>query len=124
MGVGLQSIVAWLYKRLILAQIDLGFMMYQGIQLIGIIVAGLFVSPYILLASLFLSFLCLLIAARFLPGAREVKRLESNTKSPIYEQFRSALAGIGTIRSFGKVEVYVERYLLLQRRLVMLLSSW
>lgn len=79
--------------------------------LFSIIIAGLFVSPYMLLASVFLSILCLFIATRFLQGARELKRLESNTKSPIFEQFGSALLGIGTIRSFGKASVYVERYI-------------
>lgn len=90
-------------------QVDFGFLMYQGMQLFGIIVAGLFVSPYMLLASIFLTILCLFIATRFLHGARELKRLESNTKSPVFEQFRSALIGIGTIRSFGKASLYVER---------------
>lgn len=93
-------------------QIDLGFLMYQGIQLFGIMIAGLFVSPYILFASVLLSIFCLFIATRFLHGARELKRLESNTKSPVFEQFRSALIGIGTIRSFGKADLYVERLLL------------
>lgn len=83
--------------------------MYQGMQLFSIIIAGIFVSPYVLLASILLSILCLFIATRFLRGARELKRLESNTKSPVFEQFRSALIGIGTIRSFGKASLYVER---------------
>lgn len=42
-------------------------------------------------------------------GAREAKRLESNTKSPVFEQFGSALTGVGTIRAFDKTETYVER---------------
>lgn len=84
-------------------------MMYQAIQLLGIIIAGTFVSPYMLLASVILSILCVLVAIRFLPGAREVKRLESNARSPIFEQFGSALTGIGTIRGFDKASSYVER---------------
>ncbi|KAL9107927.1 MAG: hypothetical protein Q9227_007249 [Pyrenula ochraceoflavens] len=42
-------------------------------------------------------------------SAREAKRLESNAKSPVFEQFGSALTGIGTIRAFDKSETYVER---------------
>ena len=90
-------------------QIDLGFFMYQVMQLSGIVIAGLFVSPYMLLASILLCVLCLSIATRFLQGARDVQRLESNSKSPVFEQFRSALVGIGTIRSFGKASLYMER---------------
>ncbi|KAL8799087.1 MAG: hypothetical protein Q9182_006150 [Xanthomendoza sp. 2 TL-2023] len=88
---------------------DVGFMLYQVIQLLGIIVAGLFVSPYMLLSALGLLIVCLFVGLRFLAGAREVKRLESNAKSPIFEQFGSALAGIGTIRAFAKADDYIDR---------------
>ena len=63
-----------------------------------------------LLFALFLSSICVFIASRFLVGAREIKRLESNAKSPIYEQFGSALAGLGTIRGFDKSDLYIQRY--------------
>lgn len=46
-------------------------------------------------------------ALRYLAGAREVKRLESNAKSPVFEQFGSVLTGIATIRAFDKADVYV-----------------
>ncbi|KAL9596849.1 MAG: hypothetical protein Q9219_005519 [cf. Caloplaca sp. 3 TL-2023] len=88
---------------------DVGFMMYQVIQLFGIISAGFIVSPYMLLSALGLLILCSFVALRFLVGAREVKRLESNAKSPIFEQFGSALAGVGTIRAFAKTDVYIDR---------------
>ena|SRR5947207_2321295 len=45
----------------------------------------------------------------FLQAARELKRMESNTKSPIFELFGSVLQGIGTIRGFNKVQEYVDR---------------
>ena len=86
---------------------DLGFMLYQIIQLIGIIVAGTFVSPFMLLFAVVLLVLSLFVALRFLAGAREVKRLESNYKSPIFEQFGSILVGLGTIRAFDKAEIYI-----------------
>ncbi|KAI4097604.1 MAG: hypothetical protein LQ344_000337 [Seirophora lacunosa] len=89
---------------------DVGFMLYQVTQLVGIIVAGLFVSPYMLLSAFGLLILCWFVALRFLAGAREAKRLESNAKSPIFEQFGSALAGIATIRAFAKADEYIDRY--------------
>ena len=88
---------------------DLGFGIYQLMQLLGIIVAGLFVSPYMILFSVILLSICLYVALRYLAGAREVKRLESNAKSPVFEQFGSALAGVGTIRAFGKADEYIHR---------------
>lgn len=88
---------------------DLGFMLYQIIQLIGIIVAGVFVSPFMLLFAVVLLILCLFVAVRFLAGAREVKRLESTCKSPLFEQFGSILVGLSTIRAFDKAEVYKQK---------------
>lgn len=89
---------------------DVGFMLYQVIQLVGIVIAGFLVSPYMLLSALGLLVLCLLVALRFLAGAREVKRLESNAKSPILEQFGCVLAGLDTIRAFSKTSYYCDRY--------------
>jgi ABC-type multidrug transport system fused ATPase/permease subunit len=77
--------------------------------LLGVIVAGLFVSPYIVLLAGILLVICLYFAILYLNAARPVKRLESTTKSPVFEQFGSALTGVATIRGFGKAQVYVDR---------------
>ncbi|RDL31200.1 uncharacterized protein BP5553_09989 [Venustampulla echinocandica] len=88
---------------------DIGFGANNLFRLIGIMIAGIFVSPWVIILSLMLLSLCLHVALRFLPGAREVKRLESIAKSPIFEQFGSALTGVGTIRAFDKCDVYISR---------------
>ncbi|KAI5927245.1 P-loop containing nucleoside triphosphate hydrolase protein [Camillea tinctor] len=79
------------------------------LNLLGVVVAGLFVSPIIILLAAILLAICVLYALRYLHGARPVKRLESTTKSPVFEQFGSALTGVLTIRSFDKSRVYIER---------------
>jgi ABC-type multidrug transport system fused ATPase/permease subunit len=88
---------------------DLGFMLNNAMQVLEVIIAGLFVSPWMIAFALVLLSICVHYAIRYLTGAREVKRLESNAKSPIFEQFGSALLGIGTIRAFDKAHEYVER---------------
>jgi ABC-type multidrug transport system fused ATPase/permease subunit len=88
---------------------DLGFMLNNAMQVLEVIIAGLFVSPWMIAFALVLLSICMHYAIRYLTGAREVKRLESNAKSPIFEQFGSALLGIGTIRAFDKAHEYVER---------------
>ena len=88
---------------------DFAFLLYEAIQLLGIVAAAFFVSPWMLLAASLLLVPGVFVALKFLPGAREVKRLESNAKSPIFELFGTALTGIGTIRAFGRTESYVER---------------
>ena len=86
---------------------DLGFLLYHILELLGIIIAGLFVSPIMLLFALILLLFCGWVTGWYLSGAREVKRLESNAKSPIFEHFGSTLAGIGTIRAFNKTDEYI-----------------
>lgn len=46
-------------------------------------------------------------AIYYLAGAREAKRLESIAKSPIFEYFGASLAGVSTIRAFGKSDAYI-----------------
>ncbi len=89
---------------------DLSFFFYEVLELVGIMVAGFFVSPFMILFAITLMIAATYVALQYLNGAREVKRLESNAKSPIFEQFGSTLAGIGTIRAFDKAEEYIERY--------------
>ncbi|KAI6711688.1 hypothetical protein JHW43_005753 [Diplocarpon mali] len=88
---------------------DIAFGANNAFRLLGIMAAGVFVSPYVILLSLSLLAICVQIARLYLSGAREVKRLESSAKSPIFEQFGSALTGVGTIRAFDKTDVYIAR---------------
>jgi ABC-type multidrug transport system fused ATPase/permease subunit len=88
---------------------SLGFGANSFLGLMAVVVSGLFVSPYIVLLASILLLICLYYAIRYLAAARPVKRLESTTKSPVFEQFGSALTGVTTIRGFGKAQVYVDR---------------
>ncbi|KAK2623627.1 hypothetical protein QTJ16_006808 [Diplocarpon rosae] len=88
---------------------DIAFGANNAFRLIGVMIAGIFVSPYVILLSLSLLAICIQIARLYISGAREVKRLESSAKSPVFEQFGSALTGVGTIRAFDKTDVYIAR---------------
>ncbi|KAK4451704.1 P-loop containing nucleoside triphosphate hydrolase protein [Podospora aff. communis PSN243] len=93
--------------------------------LIAVNVAGLFVTPYTVLLSVVLLAISLYYALAYLDGARPVKRLESTAKSPVFEQFGSALAGVATIRGFNKAEVYIQRmYQKLDNYSVMIWHLW
>ncbi|KAI0409773.1 P-loop containing nucleoside triphosphate hydrolase protein [Xylaria palmicola] len=79
------------------------------LNLLGVVVAGLFVSPVVILLALLLLAIAVMFANQYLHAARSVKRMESITKSPVFEQFGSALTGVLTIRSFGKSQTYIDR---------------
>lgn len=89
---------------------DFSFFLYQALRLLGIMVASFFVSPFMILFAATMLCIAFFVAQRYLGGAREVKRIESNAKSPVFEQFGSALAGVSTIRAFDKTEEYINRY--------------
>ena len=87
----------------------LGFFLNQLLQMIAILGAGALVSPFIIIIAGLLLLVCVYLARLYLPGTRDVKRIESVTRSPIYEQLGSAMAGLGTIRAYSMADVYVQR---------------
>ncbi len=88
---------------------DLAFMLHNMMHVLSVVIAGIFVSPFMIVFAVALLSICLYYALRYLAGAREVKRLESNAKSPVFEQFGSVLMGIGTIRAFDKSDAYLDK---------------
>ncbi|KAL2675266.1 hypothetical protein Neosp_011449 [[Neocosmospora] mangrovei] len=79
------------------------------LSLVGVCVAAFFASSYVIPLAVILLGLGIMIGKKYLYGARPLKRLESNCKSPVFELFNAALAGVSTIRGFQKTQVYVDR---------------
>jgi ABC-type multidrug transport system fused ATPase/permease subunit len=69
---------------------------------IAITVAGLsgLMTPGMVVPLFGISVFYTKVMARFRPAARDLKRFESKSRSPIYTQFSEALKGVETIRSF------------------------
>jgi ABC-type multidrug transport system fused ATPase/permease subunit len=87
---------------------DIGHLVYKALELLGILVAGVTVSPLLLVLACALLALCVRLCSDYLAGVREIKRLESNAKSPVIEKFNSSLAGLATIRAFHKTQTYLQ----------------
>lgn len=88
---------------------DMASTLHNGMHVLSVLIAGLVISGYMLIPVLAFILICAYYARWYLAGAREVKRLESNAKSPVFEQFGSVLMGIGTIRAFDKSQTYLDR---------------
>ena len=58
-------------------------------------------TPYFLIMLPFLTVAYVAIQRYYIPGARELQRLESITRSPVYATFGEAVNGISTIRAYG-----------------------
>ncbi|ROW01700.1 hypothetical protein VSDG_01987 [Cytospora chrysosperma] len=88
---------------------DLGNFFHSIFQLIVTIAASLSVSVYVILAGIALMAVYAQIASKYINVAREVKRLNSISHSPIYDQFGSVLSGLSTIRAFHRTDFYMDR---------------
>lgn len=87
---------------------DVAFFIGSMLEVGGVMVAGILVSPLVIVLAAILLIFCLKLAFTYLAGAREIKRLESTAKSPVFEQFGSSLAGLITIRAFSKTDTFID----------------
>jgi ABC-type multidrug transport system fused ATPase/permease subunit len=92
---------------------DFFWLAHGALGVITIVGAALFISIYMIVPVLILGLAALYFVNIYLDGARDMKRLEANAKSPIFEFFGSSLAGLTTIRSFEKVDDYLTRMFVL-----------
>ncbi|RFU76429.1 abc transporter [Trichoderma arundinaceum] len=78
-------------------------------DIVGILVAALFVSPFMILVAITLLVACAFYAQQYIAAARTIKRLESTNKSPVISHFSSSLSGLSTIRAFSKPAAFTKR---------------
>ncbi|MEN9810889.1 MAG: multidrug resistance-associated protein 4 isoform, partial [Pseudomonadota bacterium] len=64
-------------------------------------------TPVAILALIPLAFIYFKIQHAFRVTSREVKRLESISRSPVYAHFSESLLGVSTIRAFNRESVFV-----------------
>ncbi|KAM0262906.1 hypothetical protein ACHAQJ_001499 [Trichoderma viride] len=88
---------------------DFGMLLWRSLGLVGVCVAAALVSPYILPLAFVLVIFATIVAKKYMGGARPMKRLESTSKSPVFEQFNATLSGVATLRAYQKTQVYVDR---------------
>jgi len=88
---------------------DFNWSFHGFLIIITIICSALFVSLVMIAPISMFAVVSLYYTNVYLEGVRDIKRLESNAKSPIFELLGSSLAGLATVRSFGKVDDYMDR---------------
>jgi len=59
------------------------------------------VFPYFLVIAFFLGYAYIELALGYLNTGRDLRRMESNTRSPIFSGFGELLEGIVTVRAFS-----------------------
>jgi ABC-type multidrug transport system fused ATPase/permease subunit len=68
-----------------------------------------YTTPFSLLLILPASIIYLFIQRYYVCSARQLARLDSSTKSPIFSHFSETLAGVSTIRAYGVQDKFVEK---------------
>ena len=59
------------------------------------------ITPGFLIAGVFITVIYFAIGKLYIRSSRDLKRLESVQRSPLYQQFGETLSGISTIRAYG-----------------------
>lgn len=93
------------------APVALG-MIHSFATVVAIIVLITVITPGFIVAGIFVSALYCLIGAFYIRASRDLKRLESIQRSPLYQHFGETLAGVATIRAYGDERRFVRENLL------------
>lgn len=70
-------------------------------SIITIVILISVITPAFLIAGIFITILYFLIGSFYINSSRDLKRLESVQRSPLYQQFGETLSGMTTIRAYG-----------------------
>ena len=65
------------------------------------------ITPGFLVAGIFITALYVLLGKFYLTASRDLKRLESVQRSPLFQQFGETLSGVTTIRAYGDERRFV-----------------
>ncbi|XP_023285607.1 multidrug resistance-associated protein 4-like [Seriola lalandi dorsalis] len=80
------------------------------LQILGVIAVAASVIPWILIPVVPLLLVFLYLRRYFLQTSRDIKRLESTTRSPVFSHLSSSLQGLWTIRAFGAEERFQKTF--------------
>ncbi|KAL4789715.1 hypothetical protein BDV19DRAFT_20483 [Aspergillus venezuelensis] len=76
-------------------------MLHSLASVIMIVILISIITPGFLVAAVFITMVYFALGAIYLNASRDMKRLESVQRSPLYQQFGETLNGIVTIRAYG-----------------------
>jgi ABC-type transport system involved in cytochrome bd biosynthesis fused ATPase/permease subunit len=77
---------------------------------VGSLLVLLIVVPPMIILAIIVGYFYVRLSAAYLACSRELRRLESVSKSPIYSHFGETLHGIITIRVFGKEVDFMNQF--------------
>ncbi|XP_053563814.1 ATP-binding cassette sub-family C member 4 [Bombina bombina] len=80
------------------------------LQILGVIAVAVAIIPWILIPLLPLVIIFFFLRRYFLDTSRDIKRLESTTRSPVFSHLSASLQGLWTIRAFKAEQRFQELF--------------
>lgn len=78
-----------------------------ALSLVVTVVLIAYITPGFLIAAVFIAGLFYLVATFYLRASRDLKRLESVQRSPLFQQFGETISGMTTIRAYGEERRFI-----------------
>ncbi|KAJ8611361.1 hypothetical protein MRB53_038031 [Persea americana] len=92
------------------APVAVGFV-HCVFSILTIVILITVITPGFLIAGIFITILYFLIGKFYINSSRDLKRIESVQRSPLYQQFGETLSGMVTIRAYGDERRFVRENL-------------
>ncbi|KAJ3281521.1 hypothetical protein HDU76_008910, partial [Blyttiomyces sp. JEL0837] len=78
---------------------------------VAVFVVVITITPLFLVTVFPVMFIYVFVSRRYLAASRELKRLDSVSRSPIYSMFSETLVGASTIRAYGAEDRFIQENL-------------
>jgi len=93
-----------------IASIALGTIHFVG-SVICILILITIITPAFIVAGIFISLIYFIIGKLYINSLRDLKRIESVQRTPLYQHFGKTLAGTVTIRAYSEKRLFLRNNL-------------
>ncbi|CAG2177963.1 unnamed protein product, partial [Oppiella nova] len=83
-------------------------------QTIGVIVVVGLVNPYLVIPAAFIFCMVAVIRGIYIKSARDIKRFEGLTRSPVYSHVSTTISGLASVRAYGAQEAFERQFYVYQ----------
>ncbi|CAG2164890.1 unnamed protein product, partial [Oppiella nova] len=82
--------------------------------LLGTFIVVSMVNPYLIIPAIFLIIFTILIRTVYIKTARDIKRYEGLTRSPVYSHVSTTLNGLASVRAYGAQKAFEKQFYVYQ----------